>query len=394
LTVSRTRSLPHADRADPVPRTAPGARSGCRGLGRVAVLAACLFGPLAGTGLADEIKMGMWISNLEAQEIIDGQLLYTTSGGAEVTRPIQEVEGIRLDAYPRTRQIEAKIEAGELEAAARLLDQELEATRPDWVHLWLTYRAWQVAAMGDDPVAAMEAWFDLASREAARTFLPDLPVVLLAEATGDQKAQVRHRLESFPRAVRRARGVSEKIDELRELIGAAEGASAEKIQERVAEAREKKAIEEGRAPEGEAAIAFLSRMEMSDPITRMLYRGEFEEAEARAEEELSGYTGGRMSELLYQLGLAQLGQALARNDKKRYKDAGLSFMRVLAYFPNSPYAGHAQMEVGRVHAVIGEKEKARELYNQAENELDPEEDAHLIEQLRQLQQEAAPSRGG
>ena len=67
---------------------------------------------------ADEILFdGLWIPQVTVVGINDGQVVYETATGAEVTRPLREVEGLRLTGYPRLEEGRAAAEAGELEQA-------------------------------------------------------------------------------------------------------------------------------------------------------------------------------------------------------------------------------------------------------------------------------------
>ncbi|MDX1682270.1 MAG: hypothetical protein R3336_04025, partial [Phycisphaeraceae bacterium] len=110
----------------------------------------------------------------------------------------------------------------------------------------------------------------------------------------------------------------------------------------------------------------------------------------KANEALAGYTGGVMSLRLYQLGLAQLGLARESNDLKLYKDAGLSFMRVVAYFHlRSRYEGGALVGAAEVHIAIDELKHARDLLNRAGNLVTEEEDPDLYKHLLKLQEQAA-----
>ncbi|MDT0632919.1 tetratricopeptide repeat protein [Rubrivirga litoralis] len=63
--------------------------------------------------------------------------------------------------------------------------------------------------------------------------------------------------------------------------------------------------------------------------------------------------------------LLELG--LLRYERRRYTDAAGAFDRLLAEYPQSPYAGEAARMLGEAYAALGDAARAREAFAQAEN---------------------------
>lgn len=101
-------------------------------------------------------------------------------------------------------------------------------------------------------------------------------------------------------------------------------------------------------------------------------------------------TPGALPQWHFLRGLATLALAERTAQQEIYLDAGLDFMRVAVYFPNSPLLGPALVEVGYVHQKIGRSDIAQRLYQRAQALIDPAQEpgyhhrlGRLMEQLPQ-----------
>ena len=121
-----------------------------------------------------------------------------------------------------------------------------------------------------------------------------------------------------------------------------------------------------------------------DPIVEHLRAGRFQDALNLADRALQ--EPHALARYLYLRGMAQLALAEADEDfsPAGFKDAGLSFVRVIVYFPHSRYTGPALVELGYVHARIGRDDLARSLYDRARGRIDQENDPDYHQRLIEM----------
>ncbi|MEX0655108.1 MAG: hypothetical protein WD534_04005 [Phycisphaeraceae bacterium] len=131
----------------------------------------------------------------------------------------------------------------------------------------------------------------------------------------------------------------------------------------------------------ESAITLPANID-ADVITDHLQAGEFRQAQEGARAQFD--RGGQLSLRLYQHGMACLGMAEETGDEADYLSAGISFMRVLVYFPRSRWAGYAEVELAHVHARIGRHDIARRLYDRARPAIDEDRDPAYHARLMRL----------
>ena len=306
------------------------------------------------------------ISGITVERIADGELVYTSAMGARITKPVHQIGGLVVSAFERVKEAEDAAFDGEPGRAHEILEAELGRDRPDWLKRWIRYRLMHLAAQAGRPLEAVKRYASLVRRDVHPNFLRNPPVEAIGKAEAETRKKIRAVLE----------GISAEIPE--------EGPVAKAFRELERYAAERG---EGQRAPGESAIPMSAGLG-DDEITALLKRGAFERALERTEKALSGPTGGRMAQLLYQNGLAHLGLAEKQGSERHFKSAGLSFMRAVIYFPRSLYAGPCLLEAGRVHAAIGRPEKAVELYDRALNQLDEKRNKHLVKRLRKLKRQA------
>ncbi len=309
---------------------------------------------------ADSIKVaGQWIDGVSIETVAGGQLVYRLANGSRVTRPLDKTQGLKLDDYPALAEAEQALADGKTDQAiakfrAALSNME-KANRDDqaWIGHYVQHRLVQVFDGAGQAVEATQMYLQLAKAKADASFVTDAPVTSVRRADEQAKQKV-------AKAVNAAlSGADDAVKpELRKLIAATEQEAVE-----------------------QAAVVLPANLD-NDQVTQLLRRGEFEQALKQVETTLR--TSGQLSKGFYQKGKAQLALAEKNNDQKQFKDAGLSFMRVIAYFPNSQYVGPALVEVGYVHARIGRPDLARKLYDRARIQIDEEQDPAYHQRLMKL----------
>jgi hypothetical protein len=126
----------------------------------------------------------------------------------------------------------------------------------------------------------------------------------------------------------------------------------------------------------------------NDPIAEMLRQGKFQEALTAVNALLDKPTQ-KMAIQLYERGVAQfnLAERMPAGDGRDnlYRDAGLSFMRVVIYFPrNTTLLGPCLIEAGAVHVRIGRHDLAEKLWDRARNYIDADSDPDMAGRLEKL----------
>jgi hypothetical protein len=133
-----------------------------------------------------------------------------------------------------------------------------------------------------------------------------------------------------------------------------------------------------------STVILLEQMDVGDPINALLMAGDFGKAMEEADKRLA-VEDSQLALRLFQKGIAQFNLAEAGGGKKDgYTDAGLSFMKVITYFPRSVYADACWVEVGLVNNRIGRPDLAEKLYNKAVLLIDAEREPRYAARLDRL----------
>ena len=342
---------------------------------------ACRFGFLgmlllsATTVWADQVRLReFWIPNVTVQGVVSGHLIYLSPSGSEVNQSLGKVQAVKLDAFPKLGEAEDAIIGKKLRKALGLLEAVQGLVRQPWLRQWVTARRVWVAEQLGKATVAVDAYVELIKMNADAHYLERAPVDSVARANDVEKKQIADRLKALTQGMQDA--VSKQIAQLiskTKVDAPMSGASHDN--ETVV------LVRPGAVPQDSKVV--LSRaINNGDPITQMLRRGEFEQALQAAKRDLT--VGRNISVRLYQQGIAQLYLAETTGDPTLYKDAGLSFMRIVVHFPRSAYAGAAMMEVGLVHQRIGRPDLAASLYERAGLAVDPEVEPELVGRLATL----------
>lgn len=342
---------------------------------------------------ADEIKLGgFWIKDVSIQGIEDGQVLYFNRVGTEFVRPIEQVQDLRLSAYPQLGQAGEAIELGDDRTAQQALEQVRSKAVDPWLRQWVCRLLVGVYDRLNMPHEAVNIYLLLFHDSAPRLYLaqPPLQSVRIADP------QVRHTLGQRITGALEEMGDHPEATGVRKLLAQADPESAGQGLDTVhqtfdsAGANDTPNSQDGTAGQTESqqgddppALTIPVALDVNDTVTKLLMASQFEQALARTQKILEN-DNRQIAMRLYQRGLAQLSLAQASGENKQYLDAGLSFMSVLAYFPHSSYAGPSLVEVGVVHKTIGRPDTAKSLYEKAALVLDAEQEPRYADRLEQL----------
>ncbi len=321
------------------------------------------------TTRADSVQLsGFWYDGVAINSFADGRIVFLNPGGNEVSEELIKLQAIKVAAIPQVEQGDAALAAGDAKAAAAAFEAALPKARPDWLKQYLNWKLTDAYNQLNDGPKAVRAYLALVNGKADPFFLENPPLKSVAQSSDQQKARIVRQLTN---ARRRAAPAAQAV--LDELIAAAQAEPAEAGDPAGAAA----------APEAAASAVVLPKdVTEDDPVAELLRAGKFAEARAEADQQL--LSSGNMSEKLYLHGRALLALADASDDEALYKSAGLSFVRVMVYFPKSLMYGPSVLELGYIHDKIGRPDKARELYDRATIEIDEEADPDYHQRLMKL----------
>jgi len=337
---------------------------------RCGVLVLAVLGlAVSSVSAQDAVKLsGLWVRGVNVHSIQKGQVRYQTPSGAELQRSVQHLEGLKLGRYPALAQAQDAADRGDDTAAAALFRQVGETANEPWVRGYARMRLVQALARLDDADAAADVYIDLVVSGAELYFVARPPTDVVAQAD----TAVRVRVLELAKAALGAVG-PQRAALLQQLIDAAGHPSADLLAPEPA----------GGSGSTDSAIGpALSASVPPGSIVNLYRRGSYDRALRAANEALT--QPGKTASRLYLKGMAQLALAEQSGDADGYMSAGLSFMRVLVYFPRSAVAGPAMLEAGYVHQRIGRLDIAQRLYARARPLIDEQEDPVTYRRLVKL----------
>lgn len=347
----------------------------------LAILMVLLCAAVSATA-QDAVKLsGFWIEPVTVADIRGGQVHYQTRAGLELSRPFETLEGLRLERYPALGLAQDAIESGDDQAAAALLRQAAERADEPWVKAYAGMMRVNTLARLDDADAAAGMYVDMVVSGVELTFIGQPPVDVVASAD----AAVRLRVSALAKTAAKTVG-PERAALLEKLIDAAGSPPA-----RIA-AAEVPVAGAGGAGDTGGAGPVLSAGVPPGSIVNLYRAGQYDMALIAAEEALT--RPGKTAAELYLKGMAQLALAEKTKDRAGYQSAGLSFMRVVTYFPRSAVSGPAWLEAGYVHQVIGRPDVASRLYARARPLIHKSEDPAYDARMTKLASELDAIRSG
>lgn len=337
-----------------------------RVLGLLMVLAGLALGLYAEQAKADEIVRGEFtIRNVTVRGIEDGELIYR-AGAGDNSVALEEIVVLNLENEPRLAEAMAAFNENRMRSAEGGLESVYNESQVSWVKQFTGFYLARAYDARNKPVQAAQVYVYLASSGADPYLLSQPPLASLAEANDAQKTRVR--------------------DEITAIINDTEGPAREQLTRylRVVVGDEQMPQIEPGQGDIQAAARAESKVILPDAIwelveapparnaanadkwdaVKLLSEGKYQEAV----DAITPWLGGNIDvpEMLYVLGRAQLGLADEGNDEDLYKDAGLTFMRLVVHYGPANGLSNAlvvpgRLEVAYIHQKIGREDLFEEL---------------------------------
>ena len=355
----------------------------------VAVITVSLF--RTGLTWADSVKLGsFWIDGVSVSNIANGKVYYYNDIGDEFVKPLDQLFGLKLDQYPELSRYESAVAAGDDQAALQALTQLQNNAREPWVKQWAQYHLSSVYDRLNQPVRAIESFLQLAYSGADDFYLSQVSLKSARKANDQLRQDLIARLE----AARLEVGTQSQSDAIVRLLDQIQGkagpnassATTTQIQRPGSTGHTDPQTATGAtSPSGDGGSGSnLPRvLDLGDPISKMLLTSHYEQAASAAQRALSTESK-QVSMRLFQRGIALSRLAEISGDHADLLDAGLNFMKVVIYFPDSNFAGPSLVEAGWVHYKIDRLDVARRLLNQATVLIDAVDDPPYAARLDQL----------
>ncbi|MEX2216583.1 MAG: hypothetical protein WD768_20890 [Phycisphaeraceae bacterium] len=339
-------------------------------------MAAALFAVtlLAGVAAADEVKIGnFWYKDFAVVAYDNGSLSYQI-GGNDNKKPLTDFQGFKLSAYPQLETAEKAVDADNTKEALANFKSARGRVKEAWLRVWLDARLFPLMEKEGEALGAVNTYVALIEAKAPQKFLQSPPLRAASTLPNEDKIKLQEKFKALRKTATDRSPLADSLDEMIDVtVPGAAPVNPDGTNPPVGTGD--KLVSVVPMPD------FLLSDPKADQITRLLARGKFAESLARVDEEMkTSAGGGRTSMLLYHRGMSEfnLGAELEKEGKAteaevKYKDAGLSFMRVAIYFRNSPYVIPSLMEAGAVHLKIKRADLAGPLLKQVEGNIDPDD---------------------
>jgi tetratricopeptide (TPR) repeat protein len=335
---------------------------------------------------ADSISFGgLALDEVQITEMRDGNVYFINAGGAQVSNEIARIGQIKIDTIPELARGEQLLADRSVERAIDSFKAARAKARPKWLQNWIDARMLAAYDQTDKPIEAFNLFERMVKADAdVGLFTLVYPNKSIVHLNAEQKQQMLDKLGELLKQKPKETGAGIIIEKVRVMVEQhdVEAATIELDRAR----QEGRDITQIKAPLPKTAVAMPLGMikGVTDPVTKLLMAGQFEQALQQANASLEANPSDALYRRLYQIGLAKLALAERSNDQAMMKDAGLAFMRIIVYSPRGAYAGPAYIEAGRVHQAIGRPDIARTLWEQASNYIIEDEEPLLHERLDKL----------
>jgi len=365
------------------------------GLALLTAVAFLLTWSAAAPALADEVKLnGFWIEDVDVLSGSDGVLIYLSPAGAEVIRPLNQLEGLRMEKYPGLARADQQAQAGNREQAVRTLGAQREQVTEGWIQNFIDSRLVQLNNAIGKPLPAIDAYLRLATSGASPHYLENAPLDAVENAGEATRASVFNlinaSLENVP-GDSAAQPVLNAILEFTRPAAQPDAPQGNQPGEPTNGGEIKPPSldrpDDGQVDVDDSAIEIVSlKLEERDELTNQLMRGEFDAVIQRSSELLEGVTAGNLYDLIYKRGLGYLGRARQTGSTEDYKHAGLDFMRIYVYTSVlSSLRPPATLAIAEVHHELGKPEIAARFLDEAQRSiLDQETEPLLYARLQEL----------
>ncbi len=287
----------------------------------------------------------------------DGELKYRTAAG-DRSAPLKEITDLTIDNVPAFATGLKAFKADQMRAAQRSFESIWADNRVDWVRHYAGFYLAQVYDQRNEPVSAGQVYAKLASDGADLFFLSKPPTASLAEADDDQKERITAEILAVAEGAK-----GERRKKLEAYLRMVAGEEAALPQDADAVADNRRALQRRdsaviipedvwKVPEKRNQPA--GKWESLD----LLAAGKFREAIDKVNEWQDN--PGELPAMLYIKARAQLALADEDNDEKLYRDAGLTFMRIVVHYNKAggahPLVAPARLEVAYIHKQIGRED--------------------------------------
>jgi len=324
-----------------------------------AVCAALAVGTSA---LADSLKYGDFplVDGVTLIGVENGSLKFRAPAGERIVA-LEDIKELTIDSVPQFAAGKNALAAGQLRAAQKAFEEVWSQSRTDWIKHYAGYYLVQVYDARKLPVEASQAYATLASQKADMYFLSKPPIASLAEADESQKKRIADEVTAIVKQLPEAhRKVMENY------LAAVTGGKVELPPDKATDLNSGNA--ELNALKSKSKVILPNMIwslvgRKGEPAdkwesVRLLSAGEYEKALAEIKNKIE--TPGELPEKLFIMGKAQLALADAKNDPDLYRDAGLTFMRIVVHYSrgSSPHklVVPAKLEVAYIHKQIGRTE--------------------------------------
>lgn len=365
---------------------------------RRCLAAALLILPLAPWAVADAVKLsGFWIENVQVHKIEDGKVIYLGPAGSDIEADLANLQGLRLDAYPALSEGLDAAEAGEIGKGIEALRKVYRDAKEPWLKRFLEWKLSDLYNKQNDGPNALRFYLALVKANAHASYLDRPPINAAAATPPAQGAKLLEELKTAAESVNDEL-TRQHLATLVELIPTP--AEAQPTPPSNGEPATPTRNDNGTAPVPAQATTVaaggivLPTNPPDSPTVALLKQGQLSKALESAQRDVQ--VVGGLSEKIFYKGLIQraIADAAKADDPRReqlYKDAGLSFMRVVIHFPKSRYAPLALLEVGYVHEQIGEADQAARLYEEVANAITPEDDPNYHARMLALTGSESPT---
>lgn len=322
----------------------------------------CVASVLAQPGVADSVQRGQLptIDGITLIGVEKGQLKYRTAAG-DRSVPLEEVNTLTIDSVPQFQVGKKAFAEGQMRAAQRAFEDVWSGSRVPWIKHYAGYYLTQVYDQRKQPVEAAQVYAQLAKEGADLFFMSKQPIASLDEASENQKKRMGDQLKAVIAEVRgdhkaQLQTFARRVlgEEIEVPVGPGVGNPNKGPDLRDLQAKSKVFLPK-------SVWAMLERK--GEPkgkwdSIKLLSQGKYAETLEAMKPWLSN--AGDLPEKLFIYGRAQLALAEAKDDKDLYRDAGLTFMRIVVHFNRAgqPHAlvAPAQLETAYIHQKIGRED--------------------------------------
>ncbi|MHC4986573.1 MAG: hypothetical protein ACYTFO_10510, partial [Planctomycetota bacterium] len=152
------------------------------------ILCAATWLAVSGVAAGDEINVGGLMRRGTVIGVEDGQVVYRSSGGAERTVPLAEVESIALEGQSGFNAAETALADGQFDQAIRNYTLAAGEAREPWAQQLIALRKMKALEGAGRLDEALRLWQQAAGRGAASANMLGLMPATLGPSGGDANA--------------------------------------------------------------------------------------------------------------------------------------------------------------------------------------------------------------